>query len=86
MVQLPTKMQALKLFWFFKDEMGRTNTWWMTNGDIEGVVARVIIHYWRNLAAYDTVDPSTETGQEDCRALSKTAQDEVKESAESQQR
>ena len=58
-LQLPTKMQALKLFWFFKDEIGRTNTWSLTNGDIAGVVSRIIIHYWRNLAAYDTVDPST---------------------------
>ena len=33
-LQLPTKMQALKLFWFFKDEIGRTNTWSLTNGDI----------------------------------------------------
>ena len=30
-LQLPTKMQALKLWWFFKDEIGRTNTWSLTN-------------------------------------------------------
>ena len=58
-LQLPTKMQALKLFWFFKDEIGRYNNWSLTKGDLEGIVARIVIHYWRNLAAYDTVDPST---------------------------
>ena len=55
-LQLPTKLQDLKLFWFFKDEIGRTNTWSLTNGDIAGVVLRIVIHYWRNLAAYDTMD------------------------------
>ena len=58
-LQLPTKMQALKLFWFFKDEIGRYNHWSLTHGEIEGIVARIVIHYWRNIAAYDTVDPST---------------------------
>ena len=58
-LQLPTKMQALKLFWFLKDEIGRYNNWSLTKGDLEGIVARIVIHYWRNLAAYDTVDPST---------------------------
>ena len=58
-LQLPTKMQALKLFWFFKDETGRFNTWRYSNSDIQGIVAKIVIHYWRNLAAYETVDQSS---------------------------
>ena len=62
-LQLPTKMQALKLFWFFKDKgsrftNGRTNGG-RTNGEIQGIVARITTYYWRNLAAYETVDPSS---------------------------
>ena len=38
-LQLPTKMQALKLFWFFKDETGLFNTWRYSNSDIQGIVA-----------------------------------------------
>ena len=45
-VQLPTKMQALKLFWFIKDEVGRYNGWGLSKGKIFGIVARVIRHYW----------------------------------------
>ena len=41
-LQLPTKMQALKLFWFFKDQSGRFNTCRRTNGEIQGCVARII--------------------------------------------
>ena len=58
-IQLPTKMQALKLFWFFKDEIGRYNSWSLSNSDIQGIVAKIVIHYWRNMAAYKTVDQSS---------------------------
>ena len=56
-------MQALKLFWFFKDKgsrftNGRTNGG-RTNGEIQGIVARITTYYWRNLEAYETVDPSS---------------------------
>ena len=53
-VQLPTKMQALKLFWFIKDEVGRYNSWDLSKGKIFGIVARVIRHYW-DMAGYETV-------------------------------
>ena len=56
-VQLPTKMQALKLFWFIKDVIGRQNNYSLTNGQIQGVVAKVISRYW-SMAGYDTVDYS----------------------------
>mgnify|MGYP001317328682 CR=1 FL=1 len=58
-LQLPTKMQALKLFWFFKDKSSRFNSNGRTNGEIQGIVARITTYYWRNLAAYETVDPSS---------------------------
>ena len=57
-VQLPTKMQALKLFWFIKDEVGRFNTWSLTKGKVLGIVARVIKHYW-DMAGYETVTHSS---------------------------
>merc|ERR1719232_2341272 len=53
-VQLPTKMQALKLYWFLKDEVGRYNRWGLSKGKILGIVARVIKHYW-DMAGYETV-------------------------------
>ncbi len=57
-VQLPTKMQALKLFWFLKDEVGRFNSWGLTKGKIVGIVARVIRNYW-TMAGYDMVSHSS---------------------------
>ena len=54
-LQLPTKMQALKLFLFIKDEVGRKNGWSSSKGEIEGMVTRVITHYWM-MAGYPTVD------------------------------
>ena len=62
-LQLPTKMQALKLFWFLKDQSGRFNTCGRTNGEIQGCVARIINYYWKNLAAFETIDPSPATRQ-----------------------
>ena len=35
-IQLPTKMQALKLFWYIKDNIGRHNSCSLTNGQIQG--------------------------------------------------
>ena len=65
-LQLPTKMQALKLFWFFKDKgsrftNGRSNGG-RTNGEIQGIVARITTYYWRNLAAYETVSSAQRQG------------------------
>ena len=57
-VQLPTKMQSLKLFWFLKDEVGRFNSWGLTKGKIVGIVARVIGNYW-TMAGYDMVSHSS---------------------------
>ena len=54
-LQLPTKMQALKLFLFIKDEVGCKNGWSSSKGEIEGMVTRVITHYWM-MAGYPTVD------------------------------
>ena len=54
-IQLPTKMQALKLFWFIRDEMGRHNSCKLSNGQIQGIVAKVVKHYW-TMASYETVE------------------------------
>ena len=35
-LQLPTKMQALKLFWFIRDSIGHQNSCSLTNGQIQG--------------------------------------------------
>ena len=56
-LQLPTKMQALKLFWFIRDGIGRHNSCNLTNGQIQGIVAKVIERYW-SMAGYETVDHS----------------------------
>ena len=61
-IQLPTKMQALKLFWFIRDTIGRMNSCNLTNGQIQGIVAKVIGHYW-SMAGYDTVTHSTAVRQ-----------------------
>ena len=61
-VQLPTKMQALKLFWFIRDIIGRKNNCNITNGQIQSIVAKVIDHYW-SMAGYDTVTNSTAVRQ-----------------------
>ena len=52
-VQLPTKMQALKLFWFIKDEVGWYNSRDLSKGMIFGIVVRVIRH--GDMAGYKTV-------------------------------
>ena len=52
-IMLPTKLQALKLHFFLKDEAGRKNST-VTPGEITGYVAEVIKHYWV-LAGYETV-------------------------------
>ena len=54
-LQLPTKMKALKLFWFIRDVIGRHNSCDLTNGQIQGIVAKVIDTYW-SMAGYETVD------------------------------
>ena len=43
------------LFLFIKDEVGRKNGWSSSKGEIEGMVTRVITHYWM-MAGYPTVD------------------------------
>ena len=35
-LQLPTKMQCLKLFWYIRDSIGRHNSCSLTNGQIQG--------------------------------------------------
>ena len=61
-VQLFTKMQALKLFWFIRDSIGRHNIFSLKNGQIQGIVAKVIASYW-GMAGYETIDPSPATRQ-----------------------
>ena len=51
-IVLPTKLQALKLHFFLKDEAGRKNST-VTPGQITGKVAEVIKHWV--LAGYETV-------------------------------
>ena len=58
-LQLPTKMEALKLFWFIRDEIGRKSTRSMGNTAIQGIVARTVMHYWTNFAAYEAEDQSS---------------------------
>ena len=48
-------MQALKLFWFIRDEMGHHNSYKLSNGQIQGIVAKVVKHYW-TMASYETVE------------------------------
>ena len=50
---LPTKLQALKLHFFLKDEAGRKNST-VTPGEITSKVTEVIKHYW-SLAGFETV-------------------------------
>ena len=50
---LPTKLQALKLHFFLKDEAGRKN-WTVTLQEITGKVGKFIKHYWV-FAGYETV-------------------------------
>ena len=45
-LMLPTKLECLKLWWFFKDEDGRGNKRSLLNGTITAMVAKVISHYW----------------------------------------
>ena len=52
-VQLPTKMQALKLFWFIKDEVSRYNSWGLSKGKIFGIG-----HYW-DMEGYEAVSHSS---------------------------
>ena len=51
-IMLPTKLQALKLHFFLKDEARRKNST-VTPGEITGKVVEVIKHYWV-LAGYET--------------------------------
>ena len=51
-IVLPTKLQALKLHFFLKEEAGRKNST-VTPGQITGKVAEVIKHWV--LAGYETV-------------------------------
>ena len=46
-LMLPTKGEALKLWWFLKDEDGRYNGKSLLNGKITGMVVSVISHYWK---------------------------------------
>ena len=50
---LPTRGDALKLWWFFKDNDGRKNTKSLSTGQINSMVLRVISHYWR-MAGFET--------------------------------
>ena len=52
-LMLPTKLQALKFYFFLKDEAGRKNST-VTPGEITSKVTEVIIHYW-SLAGYETI-------------------------------
>ena len=44
-IMLPTKLQALKLHFFIKDEAVRKNST-VTYGEITGNISEVIKHYW----------------------------------------
>ena len=58
-LQLPTKMEALKLFWFIRDEAGRKSSRSLGNTAIQGIVARTVMHYWTNFAAYEAEEESS---------------------------
>ena len=58
-LQLPTKMEALKLFWFIRDEAGRKSSRSLGNTAIQGIVARTVMHYWTNFAAYEVEEESS---------------------------
>ena len=54
-LMLPTRGEALKLWWFFKDNDGRKNTRSLSTGQINSMVLKVISHYWR-MAGFETDD------------------------------
>ena len=58
-LQLPTKMQALKLYWYIRDEIGRKSSKTLGNTAIQGIVARTVMYYWTNFAAYKVEEESS---------------------------